>query len=223
MGCAGEAKQLCFHSTFNTTDMKNEVDGLCGSYETCLCFTSQCQLPPMKGSPKCALFGKEFAPAKDEVSKSDEVLKDYAGMMTDSWFCIYCLCGGMGCSKIKGNDRPFIGAVDKCLCCRGSLDFDLKGYGIEEDGTMCAYSGTELCFWGQCQFPISRSSIAALASRRRSLTTLRISKGYCFQANSVADIVKVRTFPRHIVVRTSSLPPSFVVYNGCEAATLLWE
>lgn len=154
--CAGEAKQLCFHSTFNTTDMKNEVDGLCGSYETCLCFTSQCQLPPMKGSPKCALFGKEFAPAKDEVSKSDEVLKDYAGMMTDSWFCIYCLCGGMGCSKIKGNDRPFIGAVDKCLCCRGSLDFDAKGYGIEEDGTMCAYSGTELCFWGQCQFPINK-------------------------------------------------------------------
>jgi len=147
---AAEAKELCLHSTVQCTDIINDTDGLCSQMNVMCCITEQCQLPPLKGSPKCICCTKELAPG-DGVSKKDEIIEDYAAIMSNTKWLMYAFCGGCGLSGI-GGDRPLYGMVVKELCIRESVEIDLKKV-TETDGTMCAVAATELCFWSQCQFP----------------------------------------------------------------------
>jgi len=149
---AAEAKQLCLHSTVQCTDIINDTDGLCSQMNTMCCITEQCQLPPLSGAAKCICCNKKLAPGDGSISKSDEIFKDYGGIMEGTFWLYYMFCVGCGVSGISANDRPLYGIVNKELCIRESVEINLSEI-VDPDGTMCAVAATELCFWSQCQFP----------------------------------------------------------------------
>jgi hypothetical protein len=148
---AAEAKELCLHSTVQCTDIMNEKDGLCSMMSVMCCVTEQCQLPPLANSHKCVCCNQKIAPG-GTVSKTDEIIKDYGGVIDGTFWLYYIFCMGCGLSGIAANDRPLYGMVKKDLCIRESVEINLTEI-VDPDGTMCAVAATELCFWSQCQFP----------------------------------------------------------------------
>jgi len=144
--CAGEEKNLCIRGTCTTTDLMTE-EGLCGGLDVFLCMTSQSQIPPMTGSPKCVCFNKKIAPGSTDITFKTPLF-DYKQIFDDTFWVYYIFCLGCGLNGI-GKGRPIIASQGKCLCAQGGTNFESPVI----DGTFCASVGTQLCFWGQCQCP----------------------------------------------------------------------
>jgi len=144
-----EVKELCIRATCTTTDMSTE-EGLCSTMSVFCCITEHCQIPPMKGFPKCVCFNKTLAGPKagDKISYKTSLF-DYKTLFDETFWLYYMFCYGCGVSK-PGAGRPLIGVQEKILIVQGSTTMEAP---VGSDGTFCSAVATECCMWSQCQFP----------------------------------------------------------------------
>mmetsp|Transcript_20369 Transcript_20369/g.53808 ORF Transcript_20369/g.53808 Transcript_20369/m.53808 type:complete len:215 (+) Transcript_20369:84-728(+) len=118
---ASEVKELCLRSSTSTTDISAE-DGLCNYTEVCLCFTSHCSLPPVKGAPMFACCNQKCCGSCGSVAfNTTGGLFEESQVMEETFWVTYCLCEGGGINKM---DQGFFAMQFKELCCRGYTNIE---------------------------------------------------------------------------------------------------
>jgi len=143
---ASEVKELCLRSSTSTTDISGE-DGLCNYTEVCLCFTSHCSLPPVKGAPMFACCNQKCCGSCGSVAfNTTGGLFEESQVMEETFWITYCLCEGGGINKM---DQGFFAMQFKELCCRGYTNIEP----LVIDGICCSQVSTTCCIWGECQMP----------------------------------------------------------------------
>lgn len=117
-------------------------EGLCSLVNICCCCTAQCQVPPLRGSPRCALCDWRSDDHIENHSTPDTRLESVPWpnhSLLDLYWLAYCCIGGCGISK---HCRPCFSNTTKCLCCTCRSDVELLG---RQPGPPCM--GLISCLW----------------------------------------------------------------------------
>lgn len=93
--CADNTKCFCCESYCTSEDCMTE-HGLNHSLVKCCCCVGHSAIPPSPsdGVPMCALCGHNCG----EDAKTDDTTR-YVKLLQETWFLVYCLCFGAGCTK----------------------------------------------------------------------------------------------------------------------------
>lgn len=134
------------------------------------CITEHCQIPPMKGAPKCVVCN---AGNKTNNISFKTPLFDYKQIFDETFWVHYMFCVGCGVSK-PGAGRPLIAAQEKFLIVKGSLNMEAPIV----DNTWCSAVATECCFWSQCQFPPAPNNpMIAICGWKKNKGTSGVAEG----------------------------------------------